>query len=171
MASKSKKQRFPLGVGCLAFFLLLGSLAGVWVLGSLVLISNGVHEKWFATGAIQKTVSMVDAATMASMGFTTGVGLFVSIGLFKRQLWAWRLYLVMTFVDIGLITYAYVTTKDLNHIISIGFQVVILCYMLLPGVRKVFRTSKCRLSSVLMIRFCHGSITCKGAQAEDNRSS
>ena len=138
MARKSKKkQKLPFGVGCLAFFLLIGSLflvAFAVILGSHYLSHDLLHLPKSFWAEFEKIDNVVWTMPVIQ-GF---IGLPTSIGLFAKKSWAYNLYTIINGFAIGLDGFALIAKRDYFVVPHLILVVAICIYMLLPNVRKVF---------------------------------
>jgi hypothetical protein len=132
-----KKQKLPLGAGCLATLFLIGSLFGI-AAGSLYLL----HRTGAAFPAIPKGIwaqmEMRGRATLYLGIVQAAVGLPMAIGLFARKFWAYCLFTIFNGFAIG---QASVQVFMWHRWFAIGGLIInglILIYMFLPCVRKVF---------------------------------
>ena len=66
------------------------------------------------------------------------VGLVTSIGLFAKKRWAYNLYTVVNGFAIGLGGFELVKHQNLLVAPHLAWSLLIMIYMLLPGVRKAF---------------------------------
>lgn len=132
-----KKQSLPFGVGCLAFFLLLACLATVTV----AIAYLGAKEGWFLAEKLKSLSEFV--ALVRTPEFYFGIcyavaGLPIAIGLFARKLWAYNGYTILNGLNIGLGGAKIYLHHDYWAIFGITVNLLILIYMFLPAVRKVF---------------------------------
>ena len=136
--ARKKKQKLPLGVGCLATLMLLASLLLITlgVLYYMHINGNDVLGSGKAQWAeFDHRYGQYGMLALFAFGVVT---LPIAIGLFARQFWAYCAYTVMNGLNLGLAGYRLIAHHQLTAIPSIAINVCILIYMFMPGVKKAF---------------------------------
>jgi hypothetical protein len=137
VAKPQKAPGLPFGVGCLAFFMLLGSIVGLVLIALLIWFKKDTLGFQWPTEA-RKTLSTLELPLLAAGAIIALAQMSLAIGLFRKRVWAYYVYTIITGVWIGyngLIMYR-------SHVwfmaIGILWQMGIAWYLCLPRIRKVF---------------------------------
>ena len=138
MARKSKKkQKLPFGVGCLAFFLLIGSLAIVGFGVLLAMHYAGHRVDVLPVGFWKEFNKQTNIYWM--IGLVQGcLGVPTAIGLFAKKKWAYNIYTIFNGFSIGLHGYGVIVRHEYLIAPVLVINTLVAIYMFMPGVRKVF---------------------------------
>jgi len=138
VARKSKKkQKLPFGVGCLAFFLFIGSL--ILVAFGVILAAHYLgHEILTVPKSYWRELNKVDNIVWMVAILEGCIGLPTAIGLFAKKRWAYNVYTIINGFAIGLDGFELIAKRNLLVAPHFAFVLIICIYMLLPNVRKVF---------------------------------
>ena len=132
-----KKQKLPIIAGCLAVFLLIGSLLGLAVAIIYFLHRQG-SDPLTLPKSFWSTLNASNRERLYLWFALSTVGLPAAIGLFARKSWAYCVYTIINGFNIGLSGVHLILWHDWTVLPVLILNVFVLIYMFLPGVRKVF---------------------------------
>ena len=135
MAKKGKK--LPLGVGCLAFFLLIGSI-GVLITAVMLVLHRYGTDYVTVPRDLYTDLEKAGKPLLFYAVMNAAIGLPTGIGLYAKKYWAYCTYTIMSGVHLGIYSIHLYVGHDATLIINIFGNLLVLFYMFLPSVRKVF---------------------------------